>query len=324
MESAKDKKLIVSVSNTEAQLLSGEPNVLGLSTDQDTLVFNNKVIGSGSGVRYKTKQISTSGWYRFAKHKRSASSNVSCIFGIDRGYGNIKDEHYVFVSTVGYQSTTNSHKGEIVQLSGYYREDPNAQCITKIRTSQLQNGPFYLEFYIDARANESYYVWIVGNWELQDLELITDEDSTTSYQTEFSVINGASFLTKEDSLNFLTKEDITKTFTTECVLFKNNAEMICMSNTNIQQIPTSILNGTMYLQEGVNVCSTAIPLKSGVSLNNYPIKLLLNGEWKDVTITINSNSGTSPLSWQLKENQTDITSSKYTLAGQITANFIEN
>ena len=189
-ETAIGKPLKVYVSKTEAQLLEGEPNVLGLSSDQNTIVFNNKVIGSGSGIRYKTIKLSaSSGWIRFAQHKIDATTNVTAIFSIERGYGSKSDEHYIFASSLSH-----GKKGYITQLAGGYA-DNTSHFIKKVRTAQNGSNtkPFYIDFYIESLSSESYSVWVLGNWELLDITRVDEEADAANNITrfvEFETTNG--------------------------------------------------------------------------------------------------------------------------------------
>lgn len=189
-ETAIGKPLEVYVSKTEAELLEGEPNVLGLSSDQNTIVFNNKVIGSGSGIRYKTIKLSaSSGWIRFAQHKIDATTNVTAIFGIERGYGSKSDEHYIFASSLSH-----AKKGYITQLAGGYA-DNTSHFIKKVRTAQNGSNtkPFYIDFYIESLSSESYSVWVLGNWELLDITRVDEEADAANNITrfvEFETSNG--------------------------------------------------------------------------------------------------------------------------------------
>lgn len=189
-ETAKDKQLIVKVSETESQLLEGEPNVLGLSSDQNTIVFNNKVIGSGSEIRYK-KIILSAGqrWIRFAVANHGAESHPTVVFGIDRGYSSSKDEHYIFASTLSHQK-----KGYITQLTGTYGST-ETHFIKKVRTAQAKSAvlPFYLDFYVDSTSIEEYYVWVLGYWDLLDLSVVDEQQDATDNITryvEFETSNG--------------------------------------------------------------------------------------------------------------------------------------
>lgn len=189
-ENAVGKALEVYVSKTEQELLNGEPNVLGLSTDQNTIVFNNKVIGSGSGIRYKKIILSaSSGWIRFAVANSGASVQPTVVFGIDRRYNISKDEHYIFASTLSHQK-----KGYITQLTGTYGST-GTHFIKKVRTAQhgSKDNPFYLDFYVDSTSTESYYVWILGNWDLLDLSVVDEQQDATDNITryvEFETSNG--------------------------------------------------------------------------------------------------------------------------------------
>lgn len=197
-ETAVGKPLEVYVSKTESELLAGEPNVLGLSSDQNTIVFNNKVIGSGSEIRYK-KIILSAGqrWIRFAVANHGAASHPTVIFGIDRGFGNSKDEHYIFASTLSHQK-----KGYITQLSGVYGST-ETHFIKKVRTAQYKSDvePFYLDFYVDSTTTEAYYVWVLGHWDLLDLSVADEQQDATDNITryvEFETSNG--FNLDNDSL----------------------------------------------------------------------------------------------------------------------------
>ena len=189
-ETAIGKPLEVYVSKTEAQLLEGEPNVLGLSSDQNTIVFNNKVIGSGAGIRYKKIQLSAGQrWIRFAVANSGAERQPTVVFGIDRGYSSSKDEHYIFASTLSHQK-----KGYITQLTGTY-DDTKNHFIKKVRTAQSKSNvkPFYLDFYVDSTSTETYYVWVLGYWDLLDLSVVDEQQDATDNITryvEFETSNG--------------------------------------------------------------------------------------------------------------------------------------
>lgn len=189
-ETAFGKPLEVYVSKTESELLSGKPNVLGLSSDQNTIVFNNKVIGSGSGIRYKTIKLSaSSGWIRFAQHKIDATTNVTAIFSIERSYGSKSDEHYIFASSLSHRK-----KGYITQLAGGY-VDNTSHFIKKVRTAKNGSNtkPFYIDFYIESLSSESYSVWVLGNWELLDITRVDEEADAANNIThfvEFETSNG--------------------------------------------------------------------------------------------------------------------------------------
>ena len=192
-ETAIGKPLEVYVSKTEQELLNGEPNVLGLSTDQDTIVFNNKVIGSGSGIRYKRLRIqAANGWYRFAQIKMGAEQNPTAIFGIDRSYSKVVDEHYVFASSLHHNK-----KGYITQLAGGYPTD-TSHLVTKVRTAQKTGAtsPMYLDFYVNeapTNVDSYYYVWVLGNWDLLDIAKVDEAADTTNNITrlvEFETTNG--------------------------------------------------------------------------------------------------------------------------------------
>lgn len=189
-ENAVGKALEVYVSKTEQELLNGEPNVLGLSTDQNTIVFNNKVVGSGSGVRYKKiTLVAQSGWFRFAQANNGASNSTTAIFGIDRSYGSGKDEHYVFASSLNH-----AKNGYLTQLSGSYLND-STHFIKKVRSAQNTGDtkPFYLDFYIESTGVNVFYVWVLGDWELLDITKVDEATDTANGITrlvEFETTNG--------------------------------------------------------------------------------------------------------------------------------------
>lgn len=196
MADAKGKQLEVFVSKTEAELLSGEPNVLGLSSDRNTIVFNGKVVGSGANIHYKKIAISSSGtgWYRFAVNRGGFASQPSAIFCIERSYGQRKDEHYLFASTRNHVGN-----GNITQLAGYHNGG-NGHFITKIRfaqkTSSANTDSCFLDFYTTAETGETYYVWIIGNWNALDIYKVDDEEEGQTYA--YQVI--------ETSLGFMPSE----------------------------------------------------------------------------------------------------------------------
>lgn len=220
-ETAKDKQLIVKVSETESELLAGEPNVLGLSSDQNTIVFNNKVIGSGSEIRYK-KIILSAGqrWIRFAVANHGAASHPTVIFGIDRGHGSSKGEYYIFASTLSHQK-----KGYITQLSGTY-DSTETHFIKKVRTAQNGSNvePFYLDFYVDSTTREAYYVWVLGHWDLLDLSVADEQQDATDNITryvEFETTNG--FATSGDvkATDFIGNIPDTAVFSKELTAFNS-------------------------------------------------------------------------------------------------------
>lgn len=328
-ETAKDKQLIVKVSETEAELLSGEPNVLGLSSDQDTIVFNNKVIGSGAGVRYKKITLSaSSGWIRFAQHKIAATTNVTAIFGIERGYGSGVDEHYMFASTLNHQK-----RGYITQLVGGYAAD-TSHFIKKVRTAQNGSNtkPFYIDFYIESSSEESYYVWILGNWELLDITRVDEEQDTANNITrfvEFETTNG--FATSGDvkATDFIGNVPDTAMFSKELTALnslksprlrslnsqiRNNllsfngtaltAEYTIdggatwvdfgLTDTQKNQIVTDGWEHTNQLKAG-NGDTAVTPQLKGVRLT-YDFSAIANGTFygniSDAIITTNANNGT--------------------------------
>jgi hypothetical protein len=328
-ETAIGKPLEVYVSKTEAELLAGEPNVLGLSSDQNTIVFNNKVIGSGSGIRYKTIILSaSSGWIRFAQHKIAASTNATAIFGIERGYGSKKDEHYVFASSLNH-----AENGYITQLSGSYL-DNSAHAIKKVRSAQKKGDtkPFYLDFYIESSSVESYYVWILGNWELLDITRVDEEADETNNITrfvEFETTNG--FATNGDvkATDFIGNVPDTAMFSKELTALnslksprlrslnsqiRNNllsfngtaltAEYTIdggatwvdfgLTDTQKNQFVTDGWEHTNQLQAG-NGDTTVTPQLKGVRLT-YDFSAIANGSFygniSDAIITTNANNGT--------------------------------
>lgn len=196
MADATGKQLEVFVSKTEAELLSGEPNVLGLSSDRNTIVFNNKVVGSGANIHYKMIIINSSGtgWYRFAVNRGGFATQPSAIFCIERAYSSCKDEHYLFASTVNHYGN-----GNITQLTGYHNGG-NGHYITKIRFAQKGTSPntdsCFLDFYTTAGTSERYYVWIIGNWNALDIYKVDDEEEDQTYA--YKVI--------ETSLGFMPSE----------------------------------------------------------------------------------------------------------------------
>lgn len=182
MADAKGKQLEVFVSKTEAELLGGEPNVLGLSSDRNTIVFNGKVVGSGANIHYKQIQIASggAGWYRFAVNHGGFAQQPSAIFCIERRYSQRKDEHYLFASTKNHNGY-----GNITQLAGYHNAG-NGHFITKIRFAQKTSSAdgCFLDFYTTAETTEVYFVWIIGNWNALDIYKVDDEeeDQTYAYQ----------------------------------------------------------------------------------------------------------------------------------------------
>lgn len=328
-ETAFGKPLEVYVSKTESELLSGEPNVLGLSSDQNTIVFNNKVIGSGAGIRYKTIRLSgSSGWIRFAQHKESAANNVTAIFGIERGYGSKKDEHYVFASSLNH-----AEQGYITQLSGSYL-DNSSHFIKKVRSAQKKGDtkPFYLDFYIESSLVESYYVWILGDWELLDITRVNEEADAANNITrfvEFETTNG--FATSGDvkATDFIGNMPDTAVFSKELTAFnslksprlrslnsqiRNNllsfngtaltAEYTIdggatwvdfgLTDTQKNQFVTDGWEHTNQLKAG-NGDTTVAPQLKGVRLT-YDFSAIANGTFygniSDAIITINANNGT--------------------------------
>lgn len=213
---AKEKQLEVYVSKTEEELLAGDDNVLGLSSDRNTIVFNGKVVGSGSNIRYKRIQISTStdnpteaGWYRFAVNTGGFAAMTTAIIGIERSYSSRKDEHYIFASTMNHV-----RNGHITQLSGY-NNGGNAHLITKIRFAQKTStsGGCYLDFYTTALSpatTEMYYLWIIGNWDLLDIYKVDDveEDSATYGYKEVETSVG--FNLDDSSLSILRNKILSK------------------------------------------------------------------------------------------------------------------
>lgn len=328
-ETAIGKPLEVYVSKTEAQLLSGEPNVLGLSSDQDTIVFNNKVIGSGAGVRYKTIRLSaSSGWIRFAQHKIDATTNVTAIFGIGRGYGSKIDEHYIFASSLSHNKY-----GYITQLAGGYANN-TSHFIKKVRAAQngSNSKPFYIDFYIESLSVEPYYVWILGNWELLDITRVDEEQDTANNITrfvEFETTNG--FATSGDvkATDFIGNIPDTAVFSKELTALnslksprlrslnsqiRNNllsfngtaltAEYTIdggstwvdfgLTDTRKQQFVTDGWELTNQLKAG-NGDTTVTPQLKGVRLT-YDFSAIANGSFygniSDAIITTNANDGT--------------------------------
>lgn len=330
-ETAIGKPLEVYVSKTEAELLSGEPNVLGLSTDQDTIVFNNKVIGSGAGVRYKKITLAAqSGWFRFAQFKLAADQNPTAIFGIDRSYGSVPDEHYVFASSLHH-----AQKGYITQLAGGSPTDAS-HLIKKVRTAQKSGStsPMYLDFYVEApsNVNSNYYVWVLGNWELLDITRVDEAADTTNNITrfvEFETTNG--FATSGDvkATDFIGNIPDTAMFSKELTALnslksprlrslnsqiRNNllsfngsaltAEYTIdggatwvdfgLTDTQKNQIVTDGWELTNQLKAG-NGDETVTPQLKGVRLT-YDFSAIVNGTFygniSDAIITSNANNGT--------------------------------
>lgn len=192
MADAKGKQLEVFVSKTEAELLSGEPNVLGLSSDRNTIVFNNKVVGNANNLPIKSVRIqansvgATAGWYRVAVSRQNSSSYTDAILGISTSYSNRHDEHFVFAISGGHGA---AEYKQITQLIGVYA----THDIAKIRVRQFSSsatngygGKSVIDFYTNAvhgnSTSETYYAWMVGEYDMLDIVKV-DEDEENVFGT---------------------------------------------------------------------------------------------------------------------------------------------